>query len=273
MRSTKYDEPARIPGAATFNRWVDSTVEFYHRTLLWVLERQRATLIFTILTIGATLAAYVLVPKGFLPLQDTGSIIAVTEAGADVSFAEMERRQQAVSEAIRGDPTVQGVVSVIGSGTINATPNVGRIVITLKPRSERRSDLVAAIDAAEGSRRLGAGRDGLFPAGAGYPDRHADEPGAVSICADRCGCERSGDLWSGRLMDALKREPIVQDISSEAQENGLRAFLDVNRERASQLGVVAAGCQRCAERRLRPAAGLDHLRSGQSVSRGAEALP
>ncbi len=236
LRSTKFDGPARIPGAAMFNRWVDGTVEFYHRTLLWVMERQRATLVFTIITIGATLVAYVLVPKGFLPLQDTGSIIAVTEAGADVSFAEMARRQQAVSDAIRGDPTVQGVVSVIGAGTINATPNVGRIVITLKPRSERHSDLVAAID------RLKM-RVASVPGVTVYFQPVQDiQIGTQTSRAQYQYALTGADAnevvtWAGRLMDALKREAIVQDVSSEAQENGLRAFLDVNRERASQLGV------------------------------------
>ena len=65
-------------------------VAFYHRTLLWVLQRQRATLLVTFATIAATLAMYVIAPKGFLPLQDTASITAVTEAGPDVSFAEMQ---------------------------------------------------------------------------------------------------------------------------------------------------------------------------------------
>jgi len=71
-----------VPGLATISRGIDRMVEFYHRTLLWVLERQRATMMVTFATIAATLILYVVAPKGFLPLQDTASITAVTEAGS-----------------------------------------------------------------------------------------------------------------------------------------------------------------------------------------------
>src|SRR4029077_6116006 len=113
---------------------IDGMVAFYHRTLLWVLERQRATLVVTFGTIVATLLLYVIAPKGFLPLQDTASITAVTEAGADVSFVEMQARQGRAAELIQSDPDVVGVVSVIGAGSVNPTTNVGRLVMTLKPR-------------------------------------------------------------------------------------------------------------------------------------------
>src|SRR4030088_320641 len=85
-------------------------------------------------------------PKGFLPLQDTSSITAVTEAGADVSFAEMQSRQMAAAAAIQADPDVVGVVSVIGAGSVNPTTNVGRLVMTLNPRGERRDDVSAVIN-------------------------------------------------------------------------------------------------------------------------------
>ena len=114
-----------MPGLAAVSRCIDRTVEFYHRTLLWVLQRQRATLLVTFATIVATLVMYVVAPKGFLPLQDTGSITAVTEAGPDVSFAEMQSRQTAAAAAIQADPDVVGVVSVIGAGSVNPTTNVG----------------------------------------------------------------------------------------------------------------------------------------------------
>ena len=127
-----------------FNALVDRTVDFYERSLLWVLRHQPETLAVMLLTLAATIALYVVMPKGFLPLQDTGLIIAVTEAGPDVSFTEMQRRQRLVEDAIRADPDVTGVVSVLGVSPLNATPNAGRLAITLKPRDERGA-LVGAI--------------------------------------------------------------------------------------------------------------------------------
>ena len=103
-------EEFAVPGLAAVSRGIDRMVEFYHRTLLWVLERQRATLVVTFITIVATLVLYVVAPKGFLPLQDTASITAVTEAGPDVSFAEMRSRQAKAADAIKADPDVIGVV-------------------------------------------------------------------------------------------------------------------------------------------------------------------
>ena len=100
--------------AARFNRYVDATVEYYRRSLEWVLERPFQTLLVTLLTVAATVFLYVVMPKGFLPLQDTGLITAVTEAEVDVSFDEMRRRQQQVETALRDDPAVAGLISVLG---------------------------------------------------------------------------------------------------------------------------------------------------------------
>ena len=141
----RHGDEFAIPGLATLSGWIDRMVEFYHRTLLWVLKRQRATLIVTFATIVATLLLYIVAPKGFLPLQDTASITAVTEAGPEVSFSDMQTRQMQAAEAIKADPDVIGVVSVIGAGSVNPTTNVGRLVMTLKPRGERKADISAVI--------------------------------------------------------------------------------------------------------------------------------
>src|SRR5216110_1089794 len=109
-------EEVAVPGLAAVSRGIDRMVAFYHRTLLWVLQHQRATLVVTFATLAATLVLYVIAPKGFLPLQDTASITAVTEAGPDVSFVEMQSRQAKAAAEIKADPDVVGVVSVIGAG-------------------------------------------------------------------------------------------------------------------------------------------------------------
>lgn len=226
----------RLPGQAMVGGWIDSTVDAYHRSLLWVLERSRTTLLVTLATIAATLFLYVVAPKGFLPLQDTGSLVVVTEASPDVSFAEMQRRQASVAEAIRSDEDVQGVVSVIGAGTVNPTPNVGRIVVTLKPRAER------TIDLSETMERLKA-RVAPLPGMATYFQPVQDIQ--ISTRASRAqyqytltGTDSNEVLmWATRLVNELRSDPQLREVSSEAQENGLRAALDINRERAGQLGV------------------------------------
>jgi multidrug efflux pump len=229
-------EEVAVPGLAAVSRFIDRTVEFYHRTLLWVLRRQRATLVVTLLTIVATLVLYVVAPKGFLPLQDTASITAVTEAGPDVSFAEMQSRQTAAAAAIRADPDVIGVVSVIGAGSVNPTTNVGRLVMTLKPRGERRDDVSAVIV------RLKQ-RTASIPGMTIYFQPVQDVQISTQSSRSQYQYTLTGTdavevtKWANRLVAEMRRDPLFRDVSSEAQEGGLRAALDINRQRAGQLGV------------------------------------
>ncbi len=229
-------EEFEVPGLAAISRGIDRMVEFYHRTLLWVLQRQRATLLVTFATIVATLVLYVIAPKGFLPLQDTSSITAVTEAGPDVSFTEMQNRQSQAAEAIKADPDVVGVVSVIGAGSVNPTTNVGRLVMTLKPRGERRDDVSAVI--ARLKERVAS-----IPGMTVYFQPVQDVQISTQSSRSQYQYTLTGTdaaqvtLWANKLVAELRRDPLFRDVSSEAQEGGLRAALDVNRQRAGQLGV------------------------------------
>ena len=166
---------------ARFHELIDRTVEVYQRSLEWVLRHQRETLLVTLATLAATILLYVAVPKGFLPLQDTGLITAVTEAGTDVSFTEMQRRQRVVEDAIRADPDVTGVVSVIGVSPINATPNTGRLTITLKPRDFPQCTGRRDRPAAQARGRRGCRRDGVFPGHSGHTDFDSRQPRTVPI--------------------------------------------------------------------------------------------
>jgi multidrug efflux pump len=229
-------EEIAVPGLAAISRGIDRMVGFYHRTLLWVLERQRATLMVTLATIVATLIMYVVAPKGFLPLQDTASITAVTQAGPDVSFAEMQSRQTKAADAIKADPDVIGVVSVIGAGSVNPTTNVGRLVMTLKPRGERRDDVSAVVA------RLKA-RVASIPGMTIYFQPVQDVQISTQSSRSQYQYTLTGTdsalvtLWANNLIAELRRDPLFRDVSSEAQDGGLRAALDVNRQRAGQLGV------------------------------------
>jgi multidrug efflux pump len=229
-------EERHIPGMATISGWIDRMADVYHRSLLWVLQRQRATLVVTFLTIVATVVLYIVAPKGFLPLQDTASITAVTQAGPDVSFAEMQARQAETAEAIKADPDVVGVISVIGAGSVNPTTNVGRLAMTLKPRGERAADVSKVI--ARLKQKVAA-----IPGMTVYFQPVQDVQISTRASRSQYQYTLNGTdaaqvaLWSNNLIAELRRDPLFRDVSSEAQEGGLRAALDINRQRAGQLGV------------------------------------
>jgi len=233
-------EERTVPGLAAVSRLIDRTVDAYHTSLLWVLARQRATMVVIFATLAATLVLYIIAPKGFLPLQDTASITAVTEAGADVSFVEMQSRQAEAAAAIKADPDVVSVVSVIGAGSVNPTTNVGRLVMTLKPRGERADDVAVVI--------------------ARLKERVASIPGMtiyfqpvqdVQIGTQSSRSQYQYTLtgtdqaqvteWAKKLTGELRRDASFRDVSSEALEGGLRAQLDIDRQRAGQLGVSLQG--------------------------------
>ncbi len=222
--------------AGFFNEAVDRTVELYRRSLEWVLRRQSLTLLTTGITLVATIWLYIIVPKGFLPPQDTGLIMAVTEAGTEVSFEQMQRLQKAVETAIKVDPDVTGVVSVIGVSKLNPTPNAGRLAITLRPRNERRAfadEIVARLQ------RLVAPIPGMMVYFQPVQDIQ------ISTRASRAqyqytltGANASDVIyWSEQLVTRLRSNPILREVASEAQEGGLRMLVDIDREIAGRLGI------------------------------------
>jgi multidrug efflux pump len=211
-------------------------IDFYGASLRWVLRHEGATLAATVLTLIATVWLYVIVPKGFLPIQDTGLIGAVTEAGPEVSFAEMQRLQQRIVDAIRGDADVTGVVSVAGVTPMNPTPNAGRLAITLTPRGRRTAfvtDIIERLKRAVGS----------VPGMTVYFQPVQDVQ--ISARASRALFQytlASADAaevsrWAQALVSRLKDDPLFRDVASEAQEGGLRADINVDRERAGRLGI------------------------------------
>ena len=229
-----------VPGLAAVSRLIDRTVDAYHTSLLWVLARQRATMIVIFVTLAATLALYIIAPKGFLPLQDTASITAVTEAGADVSFAEMQSRQAEAASAIKADPDVVSVVSVIGAGSVNPTTNVGRLVMTLKPRGDRADDVAIVI--ARLKERVAA-----IPGMTIYFQPVQDVQIGTQSSRSQYQYTLTGTdqarvtEWAKKLVAELRRDATFRDVSSEALEGGLRAQLDIDRQRAGQLGVSLQG--------------------------------
>ena len=218
------------------DRWVEATIAAYHRSLEWVLRHEKLTLLTTALTFAATIALYVMVPKGFLPLQDTGLITAVIEAGPEVSFAEMSRLQSSIAGQILAESDVDGVVSIVGVSTLNQTPNVGQLKITLRPKPERKASVTDVI------RRLGSRVQGV--AGITVYFQPVQDV-QISTRTSRAQYqytlvatdEKEVATATARLVEKLRQSPVLREVVSEAQDGGLRAVVTVDRDMASRLGV------------------------------------
>jgi multidrug efflux pump len=222
--------------ARFFNSSVDWTVEHYHRSLEWVLRHEGLTLLVLFGTMAATLWLYVVMPKGFLPQQDTGLVFAVMEGGDEVSFTEMQRLRSAVEAGIRKDPEVTGVVSVVGVTPVNATPNAARLAITLRSRDVRRTSVTAVMDRLQRT-------VGRIPGVTVYFQPVQDIQIATRISRAQYQYTLTGtdakdvSLWADRLAERLEANPVMRDVASEAQEEGLRLMVQVDRELAGRLGV------------------------------------
>src|SRR5215471_11722178 len=228
--------PARLGITRIFHRAVDGSVELYRRSLDWVLRHEILTLSVTAATLIATIWLYIVIPKGFLPLQDTGLIFAVMEGGQDISFTEMKRLQGAVEDAMRKDPDVTGVVSVIGVTPINATPNAGRLAITLRSRDERQTPVTAIIERLQ---RAVAAVPGVVV----YFRPVQDIQISTRLSRGQYQYTLTGtdakevDDWASRLTHKLQSSAVLQDVASEAQNDGFRLQVDVDRDTAGRLGV------------------------------------
>jgi multidrug efflux pump len=219
-----------------FNRAVDAVIEGYRRSLEWVLRHERATLLTTIATVVITVGLYSIVPKGFLPLQDTGAISAVMEAGPEVSFGEMQRLQSHAASAIGSDPDVASVISLVGVSNINPTPNSGQLKIMLKPRQARTSSIRAIVERLEDAVAGIAGITVYF-----QPVQDIQISTIVSRAQYQYTLVGSDEndvrTWSARLLEKMRAAPQLSEVVSEAQDGGLRAMVRVDREMASRLGV------------------------------------
>jgi multidrug efflux pump len=226
--------PSRL--ARTLNAAVEAIVGSYHKSLLWVLRHERATLLTTLATLVITVGFYLIVPKGFLPLQDTGMVQAVLEASPEVSFAEMVKLQQRIASVARADPDVEGVVTVVGVSALNPTPNAGHLKIALKPRDARSASVAGIIDRLQ--EKVGA-----IPGVIVYFQAVQDVQ--ISTRISRAlyqytlvgSDEKDVADWAARLMERMRFAPALRDVVSEAQDGGLRAMVRVDRETAGRLGI------------------------------------
>src|ERR1700757_1511724 len=213
-----------------------NVIEKYGTTLRWVLRHQRKTLLVTVGTLVLTLFLYVIVPKGFFPVQDTGVILGVSEAPDFISFDALAQRQQELAKIILKDSAVESLSSFIGVDGTNTTPNEGRIQINLKPRDERADDASAII------RRLQpelAKVDGITLYMQPVQDLTVED--RVSRTQFQYSIEDAdaNELaqWTPKLVAKLQSLPQLRDVATDQLNNGLRTNITIDRDTASRLGI------------------------------------
>jgi multidrug efflux pump len=218
-------------------RFYERVIEFYGRTLKWVLKHQTATLIVTVATLVLTLFLYIVVPKGFFPVQDTGVILGIAEAPQSSSFANMSDRQQELAKIILQDPDVSSLSSFIGIDGTNTTANSGRIQINLKPRSQR------SATASEIIRRIQPKVEQVHGITLYMqPVQDLTVENRVSRTQYQYTLEDADAnelaVKSNQLLEKLKTLPQLRDVASDQQSGGLRADLVIDRDTAARLGIL-----------------------------------
>jgi multidrug efflux pump len=219
--------------------WFEALIARYGRALDVVLDHQPLTLAIAVLTLVLTVYLYAVIPKGFFPVQDTGLVQGVSVASPSVSFAAMAQRQQALADLILKDPDVVSLSSFIGVDGTNMTLNSGRFLINLKPKDARRSS------ASEIVRRLAAAANGV--AGIALylqPVQDLTIDATVSASQYQFALEDADPgafaEWVPKLLARLRQLPQLEDVSSTYEENGLAAYVDIDRSAAARYGITPA---------------------------------
>jgi len=216
-----------------------SVIDFYGRTLEVILRHQFITLLVTISTLVATIVLFLIVPKGFFPVQDTGVIQGISEAPQSVSFASMATRQQQLVDIVLTDPAVESVSSFIGVDGTNTTLNSGRIQINLKPLDVRR---ISATDVIARLQPKVSNIEGIQLFMQPLQDLTVED--RVSRTQFQYSLEDPNQqelsTYTRKMVDELSKQPELRDVASDLQDEGLGAQLVIDRDTASRLGIAVA---------------------------------
>ncbi len=235
LRHTPKDQQGRFYKAS--EHVFESMIAFYGRTLKFVLRYQTITLLVAVGTLLLTIFLYIIIPKGFFPVQDTGVIQGISQAPASISSQAMAEKQQELAKVVMEDPAVESISSFIGADGTNVTTNSGRMSINLKPLQQRK------ISASNLIRRLKTRLDKvqgieLFM----EPVQNITVDDRVSRTQYQYTLEDSDanelNLWTRRFMDKLKQLPELEDLATDQQPGGLAVTLVIDRITAGRLGIA-----------------------------------
>jgi multidrug efflux pump len=228
---------------AGITRWANdrfqALIDLYAKALRWVLEHQPLTLQVAIGTLVLTILLYVFIPKGFFPVQDTGLIQAITEAPQSVSYGDMARRQASMAAAILKDPDVVSLSSFIGVDGSNITLNSGRMLINLKAVNDRHDSASQIIRRLQKETAEVAGISIYM-----QPVQDLTIDTAVSRTQYQFVLEDSNpaefNTWVPKLVDRLQQLPDIEDVASDQENQGLSAYLTIDRDTAGRFGITPA---------------------------------
>jgi hydrophobic/amphiphilic exporter-1 (mainly G- bacteria), HAE1 family len=217
-------------------RFFDGMLRTYDHSLRWTLRHRIFTMLVMLLTFGLTVVLYRIIPQGFIPTEDTGQILAFTEAAQDISFEAMAEKQRAAVAIVRQQPYVDQLMSSIGASTISVVPNTGRIFMRLKPRSERPpadqiiADLRPKLAAIPGFR--------VYPAN--LPTIRIG-PLTKALYQYTLQATDLKELyhWGPIVFDKMRSLPGFQDVNTDLQITSPQVTVDIDRDKASALGVSA----------------------------------
>jgi len=235
LRYTPKEQQGRFYKAS--ERVFERMIAFYGRTLKFVLRYQTIALLVALATLLLTIFLYVIIPKGFFPVQDTGVIQGISQAPQAIGSKAMAEKQQELSKVILQDPAVQSLSSFIGADGTNTTTNSGRMSINLKPINQR------SLSASDVIRRLNSKLNQvqgiqLFM----QPVQNITVDDRVSRTQYQYTLEDADanelNDWSNRFVEKLKQLPQLEDVATDQQMGGLAVFLAIDRVTASRLGIA-----------------------------------
>jgi multidrug efflux pump len=222
-------------GGAFFQR----VVAAYGRSLEWVFRHQTLVLATAAATMIMTAMLYVLIPKGFFPIQDTGLIQGISEAPPSISFAAMAERQTALATQILEDPAVESLSSFIGVDGSNPTLNSGRFLINLKPRDQRKDSAEQIIQRLKPKLAAVSGITIYMQPVQDLTLENRVSRTQYQFTLQTVDFSELG-IWTQRMVEQMRNSPVISDAASDMQNQGLQAYINIDRATASRLGVTTA---------------------------------
>jgi HAE1 family hydrophobic/amphiphilic exporter-1 len=219
----------------TFERMFEGLLHTYERTLDWVLRYRAIMLVATLATIAGTIWLYIVVPKGFFPTEDTGYLLGITEAKTDIAFDAMTDHQRRVADIVRADPAVEYVNSTVGGGGPNSVGNSGRMLVALKPRSER-DKLPVIIDRLRKNANVIVGMQIFF-----QPIQNINLGGRLNKSQYQYTLQSNDTdaLYriAPEMRDKIAKIPGLLDVTTDLYVKNPQITIEVDREKSAVYGV------------------------------------